>query len=330
MGGWSLRTPGPAALVLAVAVAAVYAPSLAFPFVYEDANDFQAFYRDVAVDEVLVKPLRALTQVTLIASQWVGGGDPWAYRAGNVAFHAANSVLLLLLAWRLWSPSAAVFAAALFALHPLQVEAVTYVSSRSDLVGAVGVLLALHAATLGSVAGAILGVVLAVLGKDTYAVAAGLVLLWAAWASPAFPWRRGVVLGSVGVVVAGAAAWLLRVPVALDGAHLLTALASIWWVASSVVLPWGFTIDHDWLRLPVWWLWTSVVLTVTAGLWTLWWGRRSWLAFGVLWMLVSLAPRLFVPGVEWLHEHHFYLPMIGLCLCAGAWVSGSTARERTT
>lgn len=52
----------------------------------------------------------------------------------NVLLHAANAILLFLVLWRmtgsLW-PSA--FAAALFALHPLRVESVAWVSERKDL-----------------------------------------------------------------------------------------------------------------------------------------------------------------------------------------------------
>ena len=66
----------------------------------------------------------------------------------NLLFHAANSILLLLLLMRwtnaLW-PSA--FAAALFAWHPLHVESVAWVSERKDVLGTFFSLLALLAYT---------------------------------------------------------------------------------------------------------------------------------------------------------------------------------------
>ena len=66
----------------------------------------------------------------------------------NVLFHAANSLLLLLLLLRwtnaLW-PSA--FAAALFAWHPLHVESVAWISERKDVLSTFFALLALLAYT---------------------------------------------------------------------------------------------------------------------------------------------------------------------------------------
>ena len=66
----------------------------------------------------------------------------------NALFHAANSILLLLLLLRwtnaLW-PSA--FAAALFAWHPLHVESVAWISERKDVLSTFFALLTLLAYT---------------------------------------------------------------------------------------------------------------------------------------------------------------------------------------
>lgn len=97
------------------------------------------------------------------------GLDPAGHHATNVLLHAASAALCLLLwsAWtrRLWA-SAAV--AALFALHPLRVESVAWVSERKDLLCAVfglGTLLAYSAwCRAGGVARAALVVLLFALG----------------------------------------------------------------------------------------------------------------------------------------------------------------------
>ena len=62
------------------------------------------------------------------------GLNPWGHHLTNVLLHATNVILLFLLlrqmTARLW-PSA--FVAALFAIHPLRVESVAWVSERKDL-----------------------------------------------------------------------------------------------------------------------------------------------------------------------------------------------------
>lgn len=74
------------------------------------------------------------------------GLDPAAHHLMNVLWHTANSVLLLLLLYRLTNslwPSA--FAAALFAWHPLRVESVAWAAERKDVLSVFFFLLTLLA-----------------------------------------------------------------------------------------------------------------------------------------------------------------------------------------
>jgi len=65
------------------------------------------------------------------------GLNPGAHHLVNVAFHATNAILLLLLLARmtgkLWRSA---FVAALFALHPLHVESVAWIAERKDVLSA--------------------------------------------------------------------------------------------------------------------------------------------------------------------------------------------------
>lgn len=60
--------------------------------------------------------------------------NPWGHHFTNVLLHAANTILLFLLLYRLtgtlWRSA---FVAALFAIHPLHVESVAWVSERKDV-----------------------------------------------------------------------------------------------------------------------------------------------------------------------------------------------------
>ena len=87
-----------------------------------------------------------LTWLSLMLDVSLYGLNPGAFHTTNLFLHLANSVLLLVLfqrtTGRLW-PAAAV--AALFALHPLHVESVAWISERKDVLSTFFGLLAMLA-----------------------------------------------------------------------------------------------------------------------------------------------------------------------------------------
>lgn len=293
---------------------AIFAPTLGYPPVYEDTRDASLLSHGSLVAQLEQQPFRALSTLSHAVTRQVFGIEAWAFHLGSLLIHLVNVALWLAVLWLVVPPWVAVVAAAVFAWHPLQVEAVVYVSSRAELVATTGLLLALLAASLGSLAGALVGLVCAALGKETALVAWALVPLWAAWTHGPFPVKRYLVVGALGAVVAVAAvssqldAAVIRPSLELAG----TQLAVIGWLVALVFVPMGLTIDHDWASLA--WLW-PVAVVVTAGLvaWacTVGWETRSPWALAVLWTLVALSPRLVVPLYEGLHEHHMLIPMLG-------------------
>ena len=84
-----------------------------------------------------------LTWLSLGVNYALGGMEPWGYHLGNLLLHAANAALLFFVARRLLtvaviSPAPAValgaaVAALLWALHPLRVESVAWVTERRDV-----------------------------------------------------------------------------------------------------------------------------------------------------------------------------------------------------
>ena len=74
------------------------------------------------------------------------GLDPLPYHLTNIGLHALNTLLVALVARRLFSKMGAwLLAAVLFALHPLHPEAVTWIAGRPDLCMTAGWLVALLA-----------------------------------------------------------------------------------------------------------------------------------------------------------------------------------------
>ena len=86
-----------------------------------------------------------LTWLSLGVNYALGGLDPLGYHLGNLLLHAANAAVLYVIAKRLlaaaWGAAvpepaligAAAFAALLFAVHPLRVESVAWITERRDL-----------------------------------------------------------------------------------------------------------------------------------------------------------------------------------------------------
>ena len=83
---------------------------------------------------------------SLLGYEMFGPNTAWVHHTVNMLFHAANTVLLLLLLFRLtgalWP---AAFVAALFAWHPLHVESVAWISERKDVLSTFFALLTLLA-----------------------------------------------------------------------------------------------------------------------------------------------------------------------------------------
>ena len=77
-----------------------------------------------------------LTMISLMLDDQLHGLHPGGYHITNVLIHAASAVLLLLILRQmtgaLWRSA---FVAAVFAIHPLRVESVAWVTERKDVLG---------------------------------------------------------------------------------------------------------------------------------------------------------------------------------------------------
>ncbi len=133
------------------------------------------------------KNFRPVVLLTYAVQRWTTGTDPFPFHAVNVLLHAATT--LALAAWLLGlgmprGPSLA--AAALFAVVPIHVEAVTGIVGRAELLSALLVLLAailFQRATDGTplralpYAGALAAFLLALFTKENAVVLPGIVVL---------------------------------------------------------------------------------------------------------------------------------------------------------
>jgi tetratricopeptide (TPR) repeat protein len=144
-------------LALAVAVAAIYLQTAWFEFVNWD--DDQYVFGNTRVRQGLSWASAAWAFVAVEASNWhpltwlsylldasLFGMWPGGYHLTSVAWHLATTLLVYLLLRRLsdevWRPA---LVAMLFAVHPLHVESVAWISERKDVLSACFGLLAMHA-----------------------------------------------------------------------------------------------------------------------------------------------------------------------------------------
>jgi len=221
------------ALLLALLALLPYSNAWRAGFVYDDVRSVVE-HSAVQTRPDLVSLLRAPYWEAARTARWrpvatlsfalddalADDSAPWAH-AVNVALHIAVTLMGWSLARRLGAGSGVALAAsALFAVHPLHSEAVTWVSGRAELLAALGALAALRIALAAgplAVAGSTLAV-FAALGAKESAASVPFALLYLRWglrrAGPAQP--RPAVAHVIGAFVALSVFGALRLHVLGD------------------------------------------------------------------------------------------------------------------
>lgn len=155
---WRTARPLPLKIAISLALAAsvivVYGPAVGHPFTLLDDNWY--VYGNPRVLAGLTAEGVSWAFTTIVAGNWhpltmishmadvsAFGLDPAGHHAVSVLLHAANAVVLFLLlaasTGRTWP---AALAAAIFAIHPLRVESVAWISERKDVLSTLFFLLA--------------------------------------------------------------------------------------------------------------------------------------------------------------------------------------------
>ncbi len=323
VGGWpgdTLRAYLCGSAMLLALTALVYWPVPWVQWVYEDSH--WVAERDW---QYIASAYRLTTLVSHL-NDLIGGFSPRSYHLFNVAIHMVNGLLVGILAggWR--RPLAAFTAGGLFLLHPLQAEAVAYVTGRWELLVALGILVGLLAIrretpTWWSGVVVALAGLFALAAKPSGITAPALILMGAeTWAAMWVP----LVIWTAGFAVMVPRLWrvMLNPGVTGPGVSVVTyawqQYTTMLQYLGMVFVPVGQTIDHE----------PGLVGTGMLGLlaWVAigWFRPSSWPALGMLavWLIVALAPRFVVVMPEYLNEHQFYVPMIGVSLALGYIVEG--------
>ncbi len=349
--------------LLAAAGLAAYARSFSVPFQFDDQPNLVERVQvhltrlDGASLAPLLGGLRPLAMLTFGLNYRLGGLAPAGWHAVNLAIHVAAALVAWLLAGEIllragWADAArrgraALLAALLFLLHPIQTQAVTYLVQRMASMAGLLALLATWLWLRGRraqrparwLAGAVLAWVAAVLTKENTVVLPAVVAGVEALLSPDLPaWLRRhrlpVLAGAA--AAAGLVAWMAsrywatiqaeQVRFGLSvGDRLLTQPRVLalylsllaWPLPSRLRVDYDFPPSHGLLAPPT----TLLALATLVALVVLAWRqrrRRPLVAFAVLWFLGNLAiENSFLP-VDLVFEQRLYLPSFGPFLLAAA------------
>jgi tetratricopeptide (TPR) repeat protein len=271
-----------ARLLLVAGALVAYGASLGSGFHFDDYAIFSG---------PLLQPGRAwlapgvLTRISFWLNYQAGGGAALCH-AFNLALHLGAVLLLYECVRRMEGARAAWFAAAIFAVHPLQAEAVNYVSARGFLLAAT-LLLAALASWLRSCE------------KKGWQAKAPAPLFLAAVLLANPEWTLHAAPG-----VHAARNWLAQGVVA-------------WRYLRLLVAPWGFTVDPDvrepavWLAVAAW----ALLLLAAAALWR-WRAKSPAVRWAFAGLILMIGSALF-PARDLAADYRMYVPMIGFCAAAG-------------
>lgn len=299
-----------AVIAILLLVLWAYAAIWTAGFVYEDRA-----YRDAVAAGSSWRPLTLWT--------WALAPTPISAHALNLGLHLVVAALLGWLVLMLGSSHLAGWAAtAIFAVHPLTVEAVAYASGRAELLAAIGVILACLCAVKGRwwlCAGCL---AFGLAGKESAVVGLLLVPL-VAWRSNRERWPAVMALALIlaGIAFVGWSDLINRGEAngftTTWGAWLLVQSTAVIRLITQAVLPLSLTVDFDYDAVPLLVRIVSLVALLGLAAFALS-QRRTLVGIGLLWCLLAVSPRLAAQTPKsYLNEHQFYTPFAGLVI-AGA------------
>lgn len=352
--------------ILLLVVLAAYANALHGAFQFDDYNvivNYDAVHSWTAWYADIVHGLRPLLKFSYTLN-WVSGLDVLGFHLFNICVHFLNVLLVYALAARLFAHSSgndshnkhwlALFTALLFAVHPVNTEAITYISGRSMSLMTLFYLAAFLTYIKGSeekkaawlYVASLLLFVLAVATKETAVTLPVALLLWEVCHAPSLNMTalKNIVRkqrGHWGIFLLLALMLLFQdrywqMMAFSAGLHsvqvnFLTQLHALTYLLGQLLLPWQMNIDPD---LPVITAWNDIwrdgllwLALLAVAIWNF--RKRPWLSFALGWFVLQLFPLyVFLPRLDVANDRHLYLagwamllPVAMLCVGLAANIS---------
>jgi Flp pilus assembly protein TadD len=342
------------ALGLVAVTCAVFWPVRGYPFVNYDDSDYVTGNAQVlagwtsegvrwAFTTFHAANWHPLTWLSLMLDVQLFGVDPGAHHAVSLAIHAAGAVILFA-ALRVMTASrwASALVAALFALHPLHVESVAWISERKDVLSTVFWMLSLGAYSLyvarpspGRYALVLVALAIGLSAKPMLVTLPFVLLLLDVW--PLRRWtsdarvRRDLIVeklpllalaaaSSVVTIVAQNSAGAVRDTAAIGlGDRFANAVVSYWTYLAKTIWPADLAAFYPYSSVPL-----VVAIVGAAGLLAVsaaafvWRLRAPYLFVGWFWYLGTLVPVIGIVqvGNQAMADRYTYVPLIGIFICA--------------
>ena len=294
-------------------------------------------------------PVRTLSYAVDYA---VWGLNPVGFHLTNILLHCATCILVfLLLSSALRDDRIAILASLLFAVHPVHVEAVAWISGRKDLLVAFFSILALLACDRRTpsrrdpqwiiLAGLLAAC--ACLSKPTAVVLPFLALIVSMVRrsdAPSVPniiqraldlWPLFLVCAACAVIhfAVGLSQEVIKAGATAPFAAAAETLRLLWFPVHLSPL----YVVHGALVAPAILPLTTIAVVATAGLlaWRLR-AREAALTLGLLWLAIAYLPTSnILPTSVPLAERYLYLPSLGFCIClAAVFVKAASLSGRRT
>lgn len=323
-------------------------------------KDLRNFFKTIAPFSALTSG-RPVTELTFALNYHFGRLDPLGYHIVNILLHIAVSILvyffimktLLLSHFRHYfsSEKIALFVSAVFAVHPINTQAVSYISQRAEVLSALFYLVSLMLFIKASEQKSLLRIsffympafaafLLSVSSKTT-AVSLPLVLfIYDYWFFPERSLNKRIKFYGplIACVLVFSIFYISQLGMSQEVGfsireitplqYLLTQFRVILTYMELLILPFSQNLDYEYqiskslfevrTLIPAIFIFCLIALTFFFR------KKNSLLTFGILWFFLILAPTSSViPVTDVIYEHRVYLASIGffLSIClAGLWL----------
>jgi tetratricopeptide (TPR) repeat protein len=313
-----------ARLILVAAALAAFGASLGSGFHFDDYAIFADRFLTSStgwLDVWSLRQTRPLTYLSFWLNYQLGGTDPLGYHLVNLALHIGAVLLAYECLRRLIDERAALVAAALFAVHPFQAEAVDYVWGRSIVLATLLCLAALWCWLAGRQWEAVVWFLGAVLAKEEVAAFPVALLLLDRKHRGPIAAMLGVALAA-GVRVIYATAVTPGAPAGIQAGisparYLLAQGPVILRYLRLLVVPYGFTVDAD-PRVPAlgWGLAAWALLVALAAAAWRFRGKDGWGVWAVAGLILLLPSSSIFPAADLSADRRMYLPLVAFATAA--------------
>lgn len=326
--------------LITLAVFLAYANSFVVDFQFDDYNVIVNNSKVHSIDGWLsdlktgIRPLLKLTYTL----NWILSQNPSGFHIFNFSIHLFNSILIYFVAIRILSyrfiesqaRSIAFVATILFALHPVQTEAITYISGRSVSLMSLFYLLSIFSYLKGSIL-SVLFLMLAFFVKETAIILPLTLLLVEIYRSNSVSlkgllrtqglhWSIIIVL-FIYYLIHPHFSFLLSFSLSIRSVweNILTQINGVLYLLTRLFILNGLNIDPDLphirevsLEIGI----KALILFVffVVGFFSI--IRKSVFGFGILWFFLNLIPtNTIIPRIDVANDRQLYISSIGIFLC---------------